>query len=221
MKFKRKLPNAIAPTDIPVEIKGPGIYHRSCKTLPLDSFIEVYFNYNFSVLLISGQYDPNEVQHAWNEILFDYGRLIKSETSDYLFQLSKDIALLQWHITYVNCSVVYLEKQYDEDIANELRNLGYVVPQFTDDNYQQGLDRITTLVKRIVFDHGNLVDEYNRISNIKEGKKQSEEDFISTIMMLSKHQGYNIDRKTTTVFDFTQIFNNYLTEMKVRQKLPI
>jgi len=36
--------------------------------------------------------------------------------------------------------------------------------------------------------------------------------------MLAKYQGYNIDRKTTTVYDFTQIFNNYLAEMKVKEK---
>lgn len=215
MKLKRKNPQALPTNEI-----EETIYHRSCKTLTLDAFIEAYFNHNYEGLLISGTMDK-EVHYAWNEILFNYGRLIKSETGDYLFQLSKDIALLQWHITYVNCSVVYLEKKYDQDIANELRNLGYIVPEPTDENYHEGLNRITSLAKRIVFEHGNLVDEFNSLSNIKKGKRQSEEEFISTVVMLSKYQGYAIDRKTTTVFDFVQIFNNYLTEMTVRQKLPI
>ncbi|MGN6297925.1 MAG: hypothetical protein ACTHM7_14155 [Ginsengibacter sp.] len=201
-----------------VEEVLPTVYHTSCETLPLNEFIEAFCNDNYSGLVISGKSDPTEIQNAWNEILADYGSLIKSETSEYIFSLSKEIALLKWHITYVNGAVVFLENNYDEEIAQQVRDLGYEVPQFTDENYQKALSRITSLVKTKIFEHSNLIDEFDRISNVRSGQKQTKEDFVSLLIILSKHQGYNIDRKTTTVYDFTQIFNNYLTEINIRQK---
>jgi hypothetical protein len=62
------------------------------------------------------------------------------------------------------------------------------------------------------------VDEYNRLNKTTTGKKQSEDEFVTTVLMLAKYQGYNIDRKTTTVFDFAQIFNNYISEMKIKER---
>lgn len=168
-------------------------------------------------MLISGTI-TNEVHNAWNEILFEWSGLVKSENSDYLFQLQKEIAVLEHHIIYVDYAVTFLKLRYDVNIAQEVRSLGYDVPQFADNNYHSSLDMITSLAKRKVFDHGELVDEFNRLNKTTTGKKQSEDEFIRTIIMLAKYQGYAIDRKTTTVFDFAQIFNNYLAEMKIKER---
>src|SRR5690606_7045370 len=119
---------------------------------------------------------------------------------------------------YVDYSVPFLKMRHDEVIAQELRNLGYDVPAFNDPNYEKALDRVLSLAKTKVFDHGNLVDEYNRLNKTVEGKKQSEDEFLRTVIMLAKYQGYAIDRSKTTVYEFAQIFNNYLSEMKATEK---
>jgi hypothetical protein len=160
----------------------------------------------------------DEAYDAWNEILFEWSGLVKSENADALFDIQKEIAILEHHIIYIDFTIPFLKLRYDEEIANEVRSLGYDVPQFTDSNYQEALDMITSLAKRKVFDHGELVDEFNRLNKTTTGKKQSEDEFIRTIIMLAKYQGYPIDRKTTTVFDFAQIFNNYISEMKIKER---
>lgn len=193
----------------------PAIYHHSCKTLCLDPFIQAYCNNDLSGLLISGTQNE-EIHSAWNEILFEWSSLVKSENADALFELQKEIAILEHHIIYIDYAVPFLKLRYDEDIANEVRSLGYDVPQ--DENYQKALDLITSLAKRKVFDHGELVDEFNRLNKTTTGKKQSEDEFIKTVLTLAKYQGYPIDRKTTTVFDFAQIFNNYISEMKIKER---
>ena len=193
------------------------IYHRSCKTLPLEAFIQAYCNNDLSGLIIEGEPD-NGLQDAFNEIVFEYSGLIKSENSDYLFHLQKDIAILQHHIIYIDYAVSFLQLKYDEEIATEVRSFGYAVPQFTDSNYNESLDKIKSLAKTKVFEHGNLVDEYNRLNKTVEGKKQSEDEYIRTVIMLAKYQGYQIDRYKTTVYDFAQIFNNYLSEMKIKER---
>lgn len=191
-------------------------YHRTCKTLPLEAFINAYCNNDLSGLIISNpNNEPTELQDIFNEILFEYSGLIKSENSGYIFTLSKEIAVLQHHIIYIDYATFYLELAYDEDIAQEVRNFGYTVPEITDPNYQHAIGLIRELAKRVVFDHGNLVDEYNRLSKTISGKKQTEDEFYSTVVMLSKHQGYDIFK--VTVFVFTQVFNNYLREQKLTE----
>ena len=193
-------------------------YHRSCKTLPLEPFIQAYCNADLSGLIIEGTPEPDKLQYAWNEVMFDYSGLLKSEKSEYLLSLSWEIAALQHHIIYVDYSVIALKYKYNEHLVNGLAEIGYSVPAFEDKNYQAELNRITSLAKSKIFDLGNLTDEYNRLNKTVEGKKQSEDEFIKTVMMLAKYQGYAIDRKITTVFDFVQIFNNYLAEMQVKEK---
>jgi len=199
------------------ECPSPAIYHHSCKTLCLDPFIQAYCNNDLSGLLISGTKNE-EIHSTWNEILFEWSGLVKSENADALFELQKEIAILEHHIIYIDYAVPFLKLRYDEDIANEVRSLGYDVPQFADENYQGALDLITSLAKRKVFDHGELVDEFNRLNKTTTGKKQSEDEFIKTVLTLAKYQVYPIDRKTTTVFDFAQIFNNYISEMKIKER---
>lgn len=199
-------------------IPSSAIYHRSCKTLPLEAFIQAYCNNDLSGILRSGESDPEELQSAWNEILFDYASLFKTKESDYLFNLSKEIGTLNHHIIYVQYAVEYLRYRYRESFAQELRNFGYTVPLFEEENYRQSLELILSLAKSKVFELNNLQDEYDRLNKTSSGKAQSEDEFIKTVSMLSKYQGYHIDTFSTTVYRFVMTFNNYLTEMAVRQK---
>lgn len=202
--------------------------HTSCKTLSLSRFIPAYCNNDYSGLIITGEPTPEELQEAWNEILFDYGSLIKNEHSDYIFNLAKEIALTHWHITYVeNCCRMgdeetlpgILHFRHDEDLINELKKLGYTLNAvFGTEKYFEQLSLINSLCKRRLFDLDELVSERDRLQKTTEGKKQSEEEFMSTVLMLSKHQGYDLDVETTTLYKFTVIFNNYLAYKKVEAK---
>jgi hypothetical protein len=160
----------------------------------------------------------DEVHNAWNEVLFEWSGLVKSENSEALFELQKEIAILEHHIIYIDYAVPFLKLRYDEEIAKEVRGLGYEVPVFEDENYQSALDLINSLAKRKVFDHGELVDEFNRLNKTATGKKQSEDEFVRTIVMLSKFQGYDINTSAITTYKFAQIFNNYIFSMREKEK---
>lgn len=193
-------------------------YHRSCKTLPLEAFIQAYCNNDLSGLIITGDAAPDQLKFAWNEILFDYAGLFKTEQSEYLLDMSWEIGRLEHHVMYVQYAVFYLKLRYNDDFANELRGMGYIVPQFEDKSYQKALDMITTLATNKVFELNNLQDEYKRLKKTASGKNQSEDEFVQTVAMLSKYQGYYIDTLITTVYRFVMTFNNYLTEMSIRKK---
>lgn len=202
--------------------------HRSCKTLSLSKFIQAYCNNDLQGLIISGNPTHAELMKAWNEIVFEYSSLFKTEQSSYLLDLGRDIGLLQHHIIYVDYAVFILMEKLrlgepkEQSIIDELISMGY--PGIYDDTdpekYIAELDRIISLAKTRIFEYMNLVDEYDRLNKTIKGKKQTEEEFEKNIAMLSKFQHYQIDTETTSVFRYVTIFNNYLAEMKIRQKIP-
>lgn len=193
-------------------------FHPTCKTLFLDPFIQAYCNGDFSFIYPNvSNSTPLEIQCLWNEIMFEWACIIKTENSQYLFDLSKQIGLLQHHIIYIDYAIIFLLAKYDEDIADQVRLMGYDVPEISSPGYQSAINRIKSLAKTKVFELNGLTDDYNRLNNTATGKSQSEEEFISLVLILAKYQGYNIDRKATTVYDFAQIFNNYLAEMKIKE----
>lgn len=196
-----------------------GILHRSCKALPLFNFIECYCNNDLTYLIISGEPTEAELQDAWNEILLEYLGLVKNEKSSYLFDLGKRITLLQYHIQHINDAVEILHYKYDSDIAGDLRGMGYKLSaEYNTEEYTKQLDMIVSKCKTRVFELGELQDEYKRLDDTVTGTKQTEEDFNLTIASLSKHQGYHINKKETTLLEFCSIFNLYLKEIAHLEK---
>lgn len=187
---------------------------RSCKEVSIDSFIQAYCNQDYKGLILKGDPDMNEVLKAWDEVLFEYSSLIKTENSQYFFETEKQMSLLKWHINYVDNAIRFLRIRYDEDLVKELNALGYD----GDFNKPEVLDRTISLAKTQIFELDTLNDEYNRMRKTAAGKAQTEEEFISTVVMLSKYQNYHIDEFTTSVYRFTIIFNNYLAEGKALQR---
>lgn len=186
-------------------------FHRSCKTLPLFAFVEAYCNNDLSLLILSGTPTEEELATAWQEIIFEYSSLIKSENSDYLFELEKKIALSGHHIFYVDNATMFLRFQHSLEIVNELRNLGYDLPDMPQEN---DLNKVVSIAKTIVFDLAEMRDEYERLTNTVNGKKQTEDDFYKTIAALSKYQGYRMEPKSTTMTEFCAVFNLFISENK-------
>lgn len=206
---------------LPSKTQDPSsaILHRTCKTLLLYAFIEAYCNDDLTFLVISGQPDDLELQNAWTEIISEYSSLIKNEKSGYLFDLAKQISLLEKNIQQVDKTTHFLHYRYDSEIAEQLRGMGYsICAEYGTEEYFAELDLINSLATTMVFDLGELEEEYKRLNNTATGAKQSEEDLHITIAGLSKYQGYRINPKETTVLEFTSIFNLYLKELAHLQK---
>jgi hypothetical protein len=201
-------------------IPSSTLLHRSCRTLSLASFVEAHCNNNLKALIISGTPEENELLDAWTQIVFEYSSLIKSVESDEMFELAKEIGLLQWKVTYVDNAVFLLRHRYDVDVVHELINMGYdgVYDPADDRGYQQQLDRVISLTKTDVFDLEQLIAQYERLKNTSTGKKQTEFEFLKTIQYVSQYQGYPIDRNKTTVEDFAVMFNNYIEHLNFRKK---
>lgn len=85
--------------------------------------------------------------------------------SDEKFDLAKRISILQRHIIYIDYAVPFLKLKYDEEIAQEVRDLGYIIPSFTDPGYQKALEASESLDQDRVNNLQRLMDEFNKIKN--------------------------------------------------------
>ncbi len=226
MKLQDKKTEPLQSTELPKETlplspqePKTGTLHRTCKTLPLYNFIECYCNNDLNYLIISGTATKVELQDAWEEVYLEYTSLIKNEKSSYLFDLEKRITLLEYHIKYIDHAKMFLHYGYDEEIANEVRGMGYKLnAEFGSQDYFKQLDLMVSRCKTRIFELGELEEEFKRLLNTVEAKPQNEEDLNITIAMLSKHQGYHINKKETTVLEFCSILNLYLKEIAHRNK---
>jgi hypothetical protein len=195
------------------------VLHHSCQTLYLTSFIKAYCNHDYSGLIISGTPSRDQLLSAWTEILIDYGTLIKSEDHEAVLLRQKEISQLRWHISYVDNAVYILWQRFEPEIIAELTTLGYeITAEFGSDEYKEQLNKTISLCKRQVFDLESLEEEYERLQKTTQGKNQSEESFFKTIAMLSKFQGYHLDKNVLTVADFVSIYNNYVEELDLQNK---
>jgi hypothetical protein len=197
------------------------LLHRSCKTLLLEPFIQAQSNNDLSGLVISGEPTPEDIQAAWEEILADYGCYVKSEDTDYTLGLSRQICLLQEDIHVIECAILTLRHGYDAEIAQVLRSLGLFRVKYEEQDpvkYQKELDRAFDLATSKVVKLKETMAELERFQKTKEGKALSEDEWNSSVAMLSKHQGYYIDTEKITVYKYLMIYNNFTAEYEARKK---
>src|SRR5574339_525061 len=95
-----------------------------CSEISIRKFKQAYCLDDLSVLIIKGNPTHDQLTEAWNKILSEYALSIQSEDSEYMVGLERDIILLQHHIIYVEEAVKYLRRRYDEEMVNELINMG-------------------------------------------------------------------------------------------------
>ena len=196
------------------EIQSKGLLHRLCRDITMAVFIECYCHDIFKGL---GEGTPEEIIEAWNDILSDWSSLMRNEDSDYLITLADQLNCLKFHIAFVEYATFYLQRVYDLEIIDRLINeCGYdgSYPEDDRDAYLKQLSRVISLCKTKVYEASELSDEIERLQKNNKGEKTTEEEFVSNMARLSKYQGYRINKFKIDVFEYTQIHNNFISEIK-------
>lgn len=185
----------------------------SCNELMLSPFIQAYCNENYKPLfeLINGT--DEEKVWRWKIIYEEWSWLMKNEDGDNLFDLANRILQLKTQITFVDYAVFYLDKRWDVVVAEKLC---LIYPAGSPEYYKEkkNLQRTLTLVDTKRYELEILSDEYVRLQGVNKGEKTTEKDFNANIARLSKHQGYKIDKVTTTVAEYAAIHQSFLSEIK-------
>lgn len=201
--------------------RSSNTFHRSCATLTYDRFVEILLNGNLRWLIIAGHPTEAELAQAWAEIISEYSDTLKTDKSESVFALYKKLVRTQWQLSFVDKAVMALKIRYDEDIAIALNQLGYnlVEPKQSWDEYLKQLYGIQTEAKLLIVLLNQYQNEYNLLSgNSGQATARGMVDFERELSVLSRFQGYRIDKKGITVLEYCAIVNNYLEHCRHLQK---
>lgn len=215
----KKAPSS-SPSPLNSSLTSSCLLRRTCSEVSVAVFRKAHCHKDFAGLIISGTPTQEQLQQAWEEIIFEYSGLVRTDMGESLHELSRQAGELKAHIIYVEHAVKVLKLRHysgqepNAEIVEELKAIGYYgdYDHTRPEAYLQQLNAVNSLCKTKVFDLGMLEDEYSRLSNTVEGKQQTEEDFLKNVVMLKKW-GYKIDMNETMMDEYAQAMNLYIREV--------
>jgi Zn-dependent M32 family carboxypeptidase len=200
-------------------MKGPNLY-TSCDDLPLNLFIRCVVDHDLQALIIYGDPSVEDVAEAWANIYAEYLDLNEDNEGKYLLNLQKEIWLLNQNIIEVKSVVQLLRLMYHEELVAILRYK----------NYDQALD----FEDRDAYVRDLMVIENSLAAEIlqKEIKEQEVTDYVRSrgndtlerkyfnkmLIRISKHMGYGVKAKETTVTEFVNMINDLLQVVESKKQ---
>lgn len=189
--------------------------YKSCDDLPLYNFIKIVCDGDLSQLysepakFIHKQADLSAI---WEKIFNEYNELTDNTQSKHIFNLIKEITLLNGRLEVIQQSVDALAKLGSKDfpklceMLNEMLGTDF---EFTDESLQSDLNRIVTRSKTWVLQLSQVQKEYKDMAG-DDKNKVTVNDYYSLIAQLSKFFGFQIPLHTTTV----SLYISYLNQFK-------
>jgi hypothetical protein len=196
------------------------VFYRHIIDLPLNRFIQVAINSDFSALVISGEPTEEELSHAWGTIMQEYSEAIGDQETRLQFNLFTEINKLQLKIDQVALIVSILRKYYVPAFAKELNKLLITNLVFDINNredYDRKLQQAINKSKGFKIALDLKLDQYAAMQG-KEVKSEavSKEYFYSVLITLSNQAKYQIP-DTITVFEFCERIKRFNKEMELKK----
>lgn len=189
--------------------------HHSCDTLKYGKFLGIALGQlDKKVLIIKGKFSDDELDIIWDSIISEYAGLIKTGRSSNIFELYKKISYTSWKLEYLEKALGFLRFKYDSDIANSIVELGYGLIEYNEDRskYLKNILFVEREAKTLLV----LLNQYSKeyLLMCPEGSNEIDSrsmiDYDTELSLLSKFQGYRINKNKITVSEFASIVNNFL-----------
>ncbi len=170
---------------------------------------------DLSVLVINWDFVTEEdIKKAWNKIRNEYISVIKDKQQIYLYELNKEIHLLEFKIQQINLCVKYLSIEPNAEVLNELKKLVPVSGSFNPEDAQQYIKDLQLVInqsKRLIIQLDEKRKELEELMPKHSGASVSKEYFDKLIVQVSKYMHYQVVKQTTTVTQFA----NMISDMKM------
>lgn len=180
--------------------------------LPLIRFIRCMCDDDYSPLIIEGEASSDQLLEMWQQIYEEYLDMTGAHRNNYALTLTAEINELFFrHVSIVE-GVNILRKHRFDDLVAMMHKSGYRFPFNPLDpaKYQQDLDRVINRAKTLLVDIENKQAQLKALRKGDDGEKISRLYFDKLLAMLSKFQGYRIDKEVTTVSEYVSILNLYI-----------
>lgn len=195
--------------------KRLNLYSR-CDEIPLSNFIDCLCDNNLNRLK-KNKYFPvinRWKQEAWSILGEEYSQKTDGDKYKATINITKDIYRDVCRLLAIDTCINRLVNKYDKDAADILRNFGYKLSFSADDRekYLNELAIVKKKVKIIVLSLEKNREKYEKLSDKKAITGNERDEFINTLTILSKHQGYRINPDSTTLLEYLNILDNYKKE---------
>ena len=145
----------------------------------------------------------------FDEIQTEFFDLVDMDKAE--FENQKTLAQLKMTLRIIDEGLLIMRRKYIQWVAEELALQGY--PDDYENDRDNACNRTHSLSRTLLFEISTLED-----NGTKAGKQLTEQDFNEAIAELSKHQGYKIDRHTTTAAEYAAILKNHYNELKANAR---
>lgn len=186
---------------------------KSCKDITLEKFIKCIVDKQYSVL---GKGTEINQYAAWIEIYNEYAQLVKDDTTMYLFELNRDITVLQEKIGIVDLCADILWSKYDRAVCVELNKLGFNVHLDWSKkiDYYKQLKLCLSRAKTWVIEISRKQKEVKTLLNKNKGEGYTRQYFNRVNANLGKYMSFYIDAKKVKVDEWCEWLNTYTEQME-------
>ena len=196
------------------------VLYEKCSKLPLSLFIDVLCNQNYKALTLAGEPSQGQLLEQWDKLYQEYLDLSGSRNYTYISRLENDLGVLRTKLKLIHAACLILQHTYSLTAVNSLLKQGYKY-EYSASDYNSRVDDLRkVLTKSKVLEIVIAQKQAEKANFMRgfEGKKPTEQHFISTLIILSKHQGYDIQAETTSVAKYLEIKKQYEDWVKEKNK---
>jgi hypothetical protein len=156
------------------------------------------------------------LEHAWEYLYSEYCTISGGQSYKLLINLSKDIGYLESKLLIIGLCLKVLQHRPDEYCIKKLAAYGYRYQWDVSniEQYAKNLDEIANRAGGVRFAIDQKRAELEKSRDRIEGKEITRETFTRTLAALSKHMGFRIDPRQTTVTEYVAYRHNYEREIE-------
>lgn len=185
----------------------------SCTKLPLETYIEISLDHDHTRLGLAG------TEQAWEKIQTEYDSIAGGVGHSAMFALLRDINYLHAKIEVITKTVEIMVNYYTSALGEILHNYGlrYIWEDISEEQYVAQLSRVNSQTKTWVVQLLSKRKDWEGMLDRTKNNTLNREYFEDWLIALSKEQGYHLNAKQITTYQFAVMLKKYTAEKQVKR----
>lgn len=187
-------------------------YTTQTKDISLYNFIKVYEQKNFRLLKTRGIYTKKQGARAYDLLISEFTELIGAGSSNHILSLVKYVVFMQGKINLIIYCLHSLDSGWNREIAALVNKLG-IRKAITRANYRQAINVAYSELKKM---KQSLLEKNAELE--EQTKDRGGFEFEKVLIDIAKFQGYHINSKEITAYDFCMLVESCKEQAKKQKK---
>jgi hypothetical protein len=160
---------------------------------------------SLNAIIIEGESTPEDLTHAWGEIMEQYSEAVGTVEHRYHLQLLKEVCMIEWRYNTIHLLILELRNTYVQQFAallNKLLLTSFIFDVKDAEAYDKMLDRCHNRSKGIKMDLDLKTMKLTQLQAKLGAKgvvsKPTRAYFDNTLISLSDHAGFHLTTQITT-----------------------